>query len=327
MNRKALSLFSGGLDSILAVKLIAEQEIEVVGITFTTPFFSPDKARKAAKSINLSLVVYDITEEHLQIIKHPRYGFGRHMNPCIDCHTLMLKTAGDLLEAFDASFLVTGEVLGQRPMSQTKQALGLIAKRSGYDGLILRPLSALLLPETIPEARGIVDRSKLLAIRGRGRKVQMELAGRFGISYYPTPAGGCLLTDPAFSIRLRHLIKINPDFERRDVELLKHGRHFAVGTPPTKVIVGRNQADNNALIGLSRDCDDVLRLNKRPGPVTLVPGGGTGDVRLVAAALCALYGNVGEGEQVEVVCESGALREIIVTSPLSRKEAELIMVR
>ncbi|MCX7817563.1 MAG: tRNA 4-thiouridine(8) synthase ThiI [Syntrophales bacterium] len=327
MKKRALSLFSGGLDSILAVKLIAQQGIEVVGVTFTTPFFSPDKAKKAAESISLPLVIRDITEEHLQIIKQPRYGFGRNMNPCIDCHTLMLKTAGNLLEEFGASFLVTGEVLGQRPMSQTKQALSLVAKRSGYEGLVLRPLSALLLPETIPEIHGLVDRKRLLAIRGRGRKVQMELANQFGISYYPTPAGGCLLTDPAYAVRLRNLVSINPDFDRRDVELLKHGRHFTVGTPPTKVIVGRNQADNNALIGLLRDCDDLLRLNKRPGPVTLIPRGGSEEVRRVAAALCALYGNVGEGVSVEVVCESGTSREIILTCPLSRKEAELIMVR
>jgi len=177
----AIALFSGGLDSILAVKVIQEQDIDVLGITFVTPFFGAKKSIEAAKRIGLPLLTLNITEEHLVMLKAPKYGYGRNMNPCIDCHALMLKIAGEKMEELGADFLFTGEVLGQRPMSQGKQSLHVVAKNSGYNGYVLRPLSATLLPETIPETEGKVNRKRLLDIQGRGRKRQMEMAKNYGI--------------------------------------------------------------------------------------------------------------------------------------------------
>jgi tRNA-specific 2-thiouridylase len=256
---KAIALFSGGLDSILAAKVMQELGIKVEGITFETPFFSAKKAETAAKVIDLSLTVINITDAHLHMLQAPRYGYGKNMNPCIDCHTLMLKTAGASMEATGADFVFTGEVLGQRPMSQTKQSLHVVAKNSGYGDAILRPLSAQLLPETRPEREGKVDRTKLLAIQGRGRKTQIEMARNYGIVDYAPPAGGCLLTDVNFSKRLRDLFDRQPGHTIRDIELLKHGRHFRIHGNG-KVIIGRNQADNQAIDELIRDGDTVLRM-------------------------------------------------------------------
>jgi len=202
---KAVALFSGGLDSILAVKLIQEQEIEVKGVNFKTPFFGLDKTFFAAKSLDMDLEIIDITQELLEILRNPKHGFGKNMNPCIDCHTFMFKKAGEYMSEIGASFIISGEVLGERPMSQNRNSLSVIERESGFEGRILRPLSALLLAETIPEKGGLVDRNKLLNISGRSRKRQMELAVKMGIEDYPSPAGGCKLTEPAFSKRLRDL--------------------------------------------------------------------------------------------------------------------------
>ncbi|MBW2559118.1 MAG: tRNA 4-thiouridine(8) synthase ThiI, partial [Deltaproteobacteria bacterium] len=176
---KGIALISGGLDSILAVKVVQEQGIEVQGVAFETPFFSADSALEACKAIDLPLSVVDITREHLVMLRAPRYGYGKNMNPCIDCHILMLKKAGEKMESENADFIFTGEVLGQRPMSQGKQSLHIVAKRSGYQEYIVRPLSAGLLPETKPEMEGKIDRQRLLDIQGRSRKRQMELADRY----------------------------------------------------------------------------------------------------------------------------------------------------
>ncbi|MGB6371043.1 MAG: tRNA 4-thiouridine(8) synthase ThiI, partial [Atribacterota bacterium] len=202
---KAVALFSGGLDSILAVKLIQEQGIEVRGVNFKTPFFVLDKTFAAIKNLDINLEIIDITEELLKILKKPKYGFGKNMNPCIDCHALMFKKAGEYMNKIGASFILSGEVLGERPMSQNRNSLSIIERESGFEGKILRPLSALLLMETIPEKGGLVDRNKLLDISGRSRKRQMKLADEMGIKDYPSPAGGCKLTEPAFSKRLRDL--------------------------------------------------------------------------------------------------------------------------
>lgn len=289
MKPKAIALFSGGLDSILAVKVITDQGIDVIGVTFLTPFFGPEKAVKAAQAINLPLTVIDITDVHLKMLKSPRYGYGRHMNPCIDCHTLMINQAGKFMEEVKAQFIITGEVMGQRPMSQGKQTLAVVAKNSGYGEFVLRPLSARLLPETKPEREGLVDRERLLAIHGRSRKTQMALAEHYGITEYSTPAGGCLLTDPAFSRRLKDLFQHLPDHTRRDIELLKYGRHFRI-SERIKIIVGRNSEDNKAILALAEERDDVFQLINHPGPTVLIPGGGDEESRILAAQLCILYG-------------------------------------
>ncbi|MCX7982767.1 MAG: tRNA 4-thiouridine(8) synthase ThiI [Syntrophales bacterium] len=322
MKPKAIALISGGLDSILAVKVITDQGIEVHGVTFSTPFFGPEKAIKAAKAIGLPLSVLDITEEHLQMLKSPRYGYGRHMNPCIDCHTLMINQAGKLMEKLQAHFIVTGEVMGQRPMSQGKQTLALVAKNSGYGELVLRPLSARLLPETKPEREGLVQREKLLAIQGRSRKVQMALAAHYGIREYSTPAGGCLLTDPAFSRRLKDLLRFHPDPTRRDIELLKYGRHFRF-SERIKIIVGRNNDDNKALLSLVKEGDDVLHLLNHPGPTVIIPGGGDDESRALAAGLCVLYGGK-EAKKVRLSSPSGTTI-LTAEAPDSETVARLIL--
>lgn len=297
---KAIALLSGGLDSILAVKVVQQQNIEVTGLTFTTPFFTAVKAQAAAHQIRLPLVVRDITEEHLQMLKSPRYGYGKNMNPCIDCHTLMLNIAGKMMEEIHADFLVTGEVLGQRPMSQTKQSLHVVAKNSGYADQILRPLSAQLLDPMSAEREGKVDRSKLLAISGRGRKDQMRLAEAFGILDYPPPAGGCLLTDPIFSRRLRDLLLHTEDRRIRDYELLKYGRHFRIDGIG-KIIVGRNKSDNESLRKFSSNDDLVCTMANFPGPYVLVPYGGE-SAAAAAAALCVRYSDCPTDTEADVVC-------------------------
>ncbi len=321
MKSRGIALFSGGLDSILAALLVREQGVEVEALTFETPFFSAAKARAGARAASLPLTVRDITAEHLEMLKNPRYGYGRNMNPCIDCHALMLRIAGRMMEETGADFILTGEVLGQRPMSQNKQSLHVVAKHSGYEEYIVRPLSALLLPETKPEREGKLDRTRLLALQGRGRKAQMELADRYGVHDYPAPAGGCLLTDPIFSRRLRDLFHHAPDFRTRDIELLKHGRHFRIDGQH-KVIVGRRRPDNEAIERLTEDGDAVLRTAQFPGPYTLVPYGGHEETRRVAASLCALYSDAPKDKEALITCAWGSTTVTMKSTPADREDAD-----
>jgi len=318
---KGIGLFSGGLDSILAFKLIAQQGIEVLGITFETPFFGAAKARTTARRIGLNLAVIDFTAEHLAMLHSPRYGYGRNMNPCIDCHTLMLKVAGRRMEEEGADFLFTGEVLGQRPMSQGRQMLQVVAKNAGYPERILRPLSARLLDETAPEREGKVDRSALLDLQGRGRKPQMELAARYGIDFYPPPAGGCLLTDPMFTRRLRDLFARHPGHTVRDIELLKVGRHFLLDES-TKAVVGRNAMDNATIEKLAAAGDALLRISRFPGPTVLVPGGGDEAARLMAARLCIRYSDAPRDSEALVNCLCKGSATELVARGLTPEETE-----
>ncbi|MBN1626773.1 MAG: tRNA 4-thiouridine(8) synthase ThiI, partial [Deltaproteobacteria bacterium] len=240
---RALSVFSGGLDSILAAEIIRRMGIDVQAIFFETPFFTSARARDAAYAINLPIKIIDITDRHLDIIKNPVHGYGNNMNPCIDCHSLMSRIAGEMMEKEGAGFIITGEVLGQRPMSQNRASLSIIDKLSGVQGLILRPLSAKHLAVTVPEEKGWVKREDLMDISGRSRKPQIELAKRFNITKYPSPGGGCLLTEHVFSRRLRDLMSFSPVLEKRDIELLKTGRHFRINHG-AKAVIGRNEEEN-----------------------------------------------------------------------------------
>jgi tRNA-specific 2-thiouridylase len=285
---KALCVFSGGLDSILAAEIIRAQDINVLALFFETPFFSSKKARKSAFSVNLPLKVIDITDRHLEVVRNPRHGYGGNMNPCIDCHALMFRMAGEMLEQEDARFVLTGEVLGQRPMSQNRQSLSLIAAESGLGGLLLRPLSARHLPITIPEEKGWVDRERLMNFHGRSRKPQMELAHRLKIREYPSPAGGCLLTDEIFSRRLKDLLFHHDKLERRQMELLKFGRHFRIGAQ-TKLVVGRNMAENKEILTLSGDGDLILTVSSVPGPTAVLSGTITDALVNLAVAITISY--------------------------------------
>ena len=318
---KAIALFSGGLDSILAAEVVRSQNIEVLCLTFETPFFTADKAKAATRQINLPLVVENFTADHLVMLKSPRYGYGKNMNPCIDCHTLMLKFAGQKMEETGADFILTGEVLGQRPMSQGKQSLYIVAKNSGYADYILRPLSALLLDPIKAEREGKIDRSRLLAIQGRGRKIQMQMADEFGIKNYSPPAGGCLLTDAIFTRRLRDLFSHEEDRQIRDIELLKYGRHFRIGDNG-KIIVGRNKADNDVLKTLVREEDLVLFMAEFPGPQVIVPYGGDDSVRNTAAALCVRYSDAPDDQEAKVICRKGNISTSIITKAAAREDCE-----
>jgi len=281
--------------------LIHRQDIDVLCLTFITPFFSAEKAQAAAKQINLPLIIEDITDRHLKMLKSPRYGYGKNMNPCIDCHILMLQEAGKKMVETGADFILTGEVLGQRPMSQGKQSLHVVAKNSGFPDYILRPLSAQLLEPTKAEKEGKVDRSQLLSIQGRGRKEQIQLAADFGITNYAPPAGGCLLTDPMFTRRLRDLFSHQEDYDIHDLDLLKHGRHFRADDQG-KIIVGRNNFDNEKLRGLSTDDDLVLFMADFPGPHVVVPHGNEALLPL-AASLCVRYSDAPADLEANVICQ------------------------
>ncbi len=265
---KAIVLFSGGLDSILSVKILHEQNIKLLGIFFKSCFFNSEQARIAAKSIKLPLKIVDFSKEQLKITKNPKYGYGKNMNPCIDCRILMFKQAKKIKEAKGFDFIATGEVLGQRPMSQNKQIMEVIEKEAKLKGYVLRPLSAKLLDPTIPEKKAWVDREKMLDIRGRSRKRQIEMAEKYKIKKYPSPSGGCLLTDPEFSKRLKKLIDIYPKCKINDIELLKIGRHF--WQDKAKIIVGRNQDENKQIQKLAGKTDILIEMKNYAGPLTLI---------------------------------------------------------
>jgi tRNA-specific 2-thiouridylase len=321
----AIGLLSGGLDSILAVQVMREQGIVVVGVSFVTPFFNADAAREAAQGIGIPLEVLDITEIHLTMLQHPKHGYGSGMNPCIDCHALMLREAGRLMEGKGGAFLVTGEVLGQRPMSQNKRALAIVEQESGYEGRIVRPLSAQLLPATIPEQEGVIDRQRLLAISGRSRKEQLALAQRYHITQYLTPAGGCLLTDPIFARRLKDLFAHEDRPEVRGIELLKVGRHLRL-SPETKVVVGRQVRDNERIAQLMAPDDDLLKVEGFPGPLCLIPHGGSAEEIRQSAAICVRYSDAPKDAEVTVIwSRGGEEREIKAHSCPRSLPAELMI--
>jgi len=287
---KALVLMSGGLDSILAAKVLQEQGIEVEAVSFVTPFFTSKHAEKAAAMLDTPLHIVDITAEHMKMLKAPKHGYGRFMNPCIDCHALMIQRAGEIMKEIGADFIATGEVLGERPKSQNRQALNIVEQESGMEGYVLRPLSAKLLDPTIPEKEGLVDREKLLDIRGRSRKPQMELAKKYGITEYPSPAGGCILTDPMFSIRLRNLYRVEEEPSPKDVDLIKIGRVF-LSSEGALIIVSRNEQENKELMASAEEGDMILEVEDYPGPLTIIPRNHFGKETIFeAAALTARYG-------------------------------------
>jgi tRNA U34 2-thiouridine synthase MnmA/TrmU len=304
---KAIALLSGGLDSTLAAKVVMDQGVELEAINFLTVFCTCTQrgesclaSQKAVGDLGISLKVFNVSEEYLNVVKSPKHGYGRNMNPCIDCRIFMLKKAKAYMEEVAASFIVTGEVLGQRPMSQRRDAMRLIEKEAGLKGYILRPLSAKFLPITIPEKEGWVNRERLLGIQGRSRKPQIELAEHYGIRDYPCPAGGCLLTDPGFAKRLKDLMLHAPDFSLNDVHLLKMGRHFRL-SPKLKLIVGRNEKDNRKIQTFAQEGDILLKTVHHPGPLSLLRGeaDGTGIER--AASVTVRYSKARDLKRAEVL--------------------------
>ena len=293
---RALALYSGGLDSILAVLVILRQGVEVTALSFLTRIGCGISDRSPARGaltataerFGFTLRLIDLSEKFMAIVRNPAHGYGRNMNPCLDCKILMLREARELLEREGFDFIITGEVLYQRPMSQRRDTFPVIEREAGLKGLILRPLSARLLNPTIPEERGLVRRELLYGFSGRSRKPQMALAKELGLTDYPQPAGGCLLTDPIYSHRLREFLIHNPEPTSRDLSLLRLGRHFRVSGDCT-IIVGRDEAENAAIQEIAAENDTLFFVPEYGSPVTLLRGDCTDEAVRLAASLCARY--------------------------------------
>jgi tRNA-uridine 2-sulfurtransferase len=292
---KAISLISGGLDSALSTKLVLEQGVDVVGLHFTSPFSSRRdremglQAAATAEELGIRLMVREKGADYLHVLRQPKYGYGKNMNPCIDCRIFMLRKTGEIMAEERADFVITGEVLGQRPMSQMRNTLRLIEKESGLESLILRPLSAKHFVPTKPEREGIVDRERLLGIAGRSRAVQYELAAKYNLTAFGCPGGGCLLTDPIFSNRLRDLFAHETSFTALDVELLNTGRHFRIDRD-TKLVLGRNQGENERLRSLWYAPYVLLQPVGFSGPAGIFKGSSSGERLTLAASIMAYYG-------------------------------------
>ncbi|MBI84675.1 MAG: hypothetical protein CMJ81_15895 [Planctomycetaceae bacterium] len=276
MSSRCIALLSGGLDSILAIRLMQQQGLEVEAINFKTTYTCcQDAAGQSARDLGVRLTVLGQDDDYLQLIKHPAYGRGKGANPCVDCRIYMFKRARDFAEQNDAQFIVSGEVVGQRPMSQKRRDLDIIADKSGLEDLLLRPLSAKLLPPTWPERAGIVDRSQLFAFNGRSRKGLIRLARHLEISNIPPPSTGCALTEVKFSQKVYDLVRLDPEAGRWNFELLKHGRHFRYDQR-TKIVIGRNETDNHWLEYMHDlpDRESTVKLVPEafPGPLGLIVG-------------------------------------------------------
>jgi tRNA U34 2-thiouridine synthase MnmA/TrmU len=324
---KALALLSGGLDSILAAKLILNQGIDVIAVNFVTPFCSCKKgeseAAKAAKQLDVPLKVVNVGDEYLKMVRKPKHGYGRNLNPCIDCKIFMLKKAKKYAKEIGASFIFTGEVLDERPMSQHFKAMKIIEEEAGLKGKLLRPLSAKLLPETVMEKKGLVNREKLLNVRGRSRKPQIKLAAGFNIKDYPSPAGGCLLTCKEYADKLRDLFKHKKRCSMADVSLLRAGRHFRFGE--NKIIVGRNEAENNLLAAEKARNDYYFEVPDVGSPITILQGAKTKKAIRAAAALTAFYSDA-KGDKVTVNFGRERLDKSISVSIPTRAEMENLRV-
>jgi tRNA U34 2-thiouridine synthase MnmA/TrmU len=264
---KAILLFSTGLDSFLAYQVLKRMGIEVIVLVIKTPFNKINEEILKEIEKETKVIVHEAKEDYLEIIKNPKFGYGKQMNPCIDCKIYMYKIAKKYLEKENADFIATGEVLGQRKFSQTLDKLKLIEKEANVENLVVRPLSGKLLPQTLPEKKGLIKRENLLDIKGRSRKRQLELIKELSIENFPKPSAGCLLTDPVFSKRLKDLIKNNPNFSLEEVELLKIGRHFRIEN--SKLILGRNEKENKVLEKMK---NYIILKPKNKGPIGIFIG-------------------------------------------------------
>jgi tRNA U34 2-thiouridine synthase MnmA/TrmU len=303
---KGIGVVSGGLDSYLAARLMCNLNVEVYLYHFLTGFSgkkeSSNPACKMAEHLNLPLETEEDPVSFLEMLKHPQFGRGTSINPCVDCHIFMFKKAKEYMERINANFIFTGEVLGQRPMSQHRNALNLIERETGLLGILLRPLSAKYLNPTMMEENGWIDRTKLLDLKGRSRKPQMQLAREWGITEYPTPAGGCLLTDKEFGQRLKDLLD-SGDESKNSIELLKYGRHFRL-SPTTKVIIGRNESENTAIENLVFPGELLLTLADIPGPTGLISGNTHIDLIKLAGSIVKRYSHAAGLSSASVIVKT-----------------------
>lgn len=312
---KAFALLSGGLDSALAAKMILDQDVEVLGLHMDIEAEKRDakpEVEKMAKQIGISLLIADASDDLLKTLKKPKHGFGQGANPCIDCHILQWRKAGKMMPEHGVDFLVTGEVLGQRPMSQHFRTMMMIEQEAGVQGLVVRPLSGQLLDATIPEQNGWIDRSKLLGINGRSRKIQIALAKKLGIHEYPQPAGGCFLTQEQMGMRIRDLRKNNWDFTLNDLALVRYGRHFRI-SPSLRIIVGRNESENGHLERLAENGDHLFENAEWAGPMILARGEILPDDKEFIACITKRYGKDKESKVSQVICkEIGSDKQEII---------------
>ncbi len=313
---KAIALFSGGLDSILACRVVAEQGIEVIAVKFVSPFFnydqflSPSYIPETKEKYGIEVMLRDVSEEYLALLRAPIHGYGKHFNPCLDCKIFMMTKAREMMRELDAAFLISGEVLGQRPMSQRRDALRVVERDSGCDGILLRPLCAKHLNPTRPELEGLVDRTRLGDFSGRGRSQQIALAKAMGVVDYPTPSGGCVLTDVNVSGRIKRYYGENETVRAIDMRLLTVGRHFVL-PGGAWLAMGRDEAENAKVLALAESCDTILKLVDWPGPTALARNLREASDLALAAGLVARYAKKGvDGKpmpgQVECQGQSGS---------------------
>jgi tRNA U34 2-thiouridine synthase MnmA/TrmU len=318
---KAVALLSGGLDSTLAVKLMIEQGVDVKAVAIKTPFCDFDcghgcgfRVKEVAEKLGVDLKTVYLGDDYLEMLKNPKHGYGSGMNPCIDCREMMFKVAKDYMQEIDAKFIVTGEVLEQRPMSQNPRALKIIEHESGLDGKVLRPLSAKHLEPTEAENSGFVKREQLLSIKGRTRRTQIELAKTLGITDYPNSAGGCLLTDPHFAKRVEDLFEYVDKPTLNDTELLKLGRHFRINKN-AKLVVGRNEDENNVITSLAASSDLLLEVKDHKGPIALLRGVYDESVLALAGSIVHRYSDAPKDAECAITIRSNSdLRDIFVSS-------------
>jgi len=295
VDRKAVALISGGLDSILAARLVMEQGYNITGLYFTSAFSKSygnehdTHAARVSKAIGLDLRVVDMGQEYVDLVRNPAHGYGKNVNPCIDCKIFMLKKAKTVMEEVKAPFVITGEVLGQRPMSQRRDTLHIIERDADLKGMVLRPLSAKLLSPTKAEQDGLIDRERLLGVSGRSRNVQLRLAERYGIQGYSTPAGGCLLTDKNFSDKLRDLFKDKQTVLSSDIRLLTVGRHYRIDAG-IKIVLGRDNRENQMIMSLALKGYHLFMPHNFPGPVALLSGTPSQEIKQTIGRLIITYG-------------------------------------
>jgi len=322
MNKKyrAFALFSGGLDSIISVLWMEKIGVEVVPVFFKTPFFGPEKAIEMAEKSGINLTVIDISKEHMEMVLNPKYGYGKNLNPCIDCHGMMFREAAKRMSEYNIDFIISGEVLAQRPMSQRKNSLSSVAKLSGIKDLIVRPLSQKLLQDTLPIREGWINKEDLLDIQGRTRQRQIEIAKEFNITEFPNAGGGCALTDVNFSARLRDLIE-NEMYEIHKIDFLKYGRHFRL-SKNTKLVIGRNKAENDIITDLCDETDLVLKAADIPGPLAVIQSKNTPSLEelKLASGILLRYNLKAEGQNKIVYGEKFNLKNEIYSEPLIEGE-------
>ncbi len=327
---KAVSLFSGGLDSILSAKIIQNQGIEVTAFHFVLPFYYIEdeeqiKAVKIAHKLEIPIEIFRGGKDYIEIVKNPKHGYGKNINPCIDCKIFIMKKAKIFMEKIGASFLVSGEVLGQRPMSQRKTILELIEKEAGVEGLLLRPLSAKLLPSTIPEEKGWVRRENLYDFEGRNRKPQIQKAKELRLSEYPSPAGGCYLTDLDFSIRLRDSLEHNED-DLSELQLLHFGRHFRLKSG-AKLIVGRDERENEKIEKLAADGDILIEGIGFGSPIALLKNSKNAEDIDISSSICVRYTKKKDEKSAKVSVRTKAKnieeKEVV---PMKKEEVNSLLI-